>query len=69
VVKADIIMLGLQTRASDQTDSFACRPIRQGVKIEQLLEGIGAEHFAVSLAELWGLPVGKESMETVAGEI
>jgi hypothetical protein len=51
------------------TASFACRPIRPGVKIARLLEEIGAEHFAVSFAELWGLPVGKESMETVAGEI
>ena len=49
--------------------TFACRPIRPGVKIAQLLEGIGAEHFAVSLAELWSLPVGEESVETVEGEI
>jgi hypothetical protein len=49
--------------------SFACRPIRPGVKIGQLLEGVGAEHFAFSFAELWGLPVGEESVETVAGEI
>jgi hypothetical protein len=51
------------------TISVACRPVRPGVKIAQLLEGIGAEHFVVSVAELWGLPVGKESMETVAGEV
>ncbi len=31
--------------------------------------GIGAEHFAVSLAELWSLPVGEEFVETVEGEI
>jgi hypothetical protein len=53
----------------DQRRPFACRPIRPGVKIEQLLEGVGAEHFAFSFAELWGLPVGEESLETVAGEI
>jgi hypothetical protein len=63
--KADIIILGLQT----STGSFACRPIRPGVKIEQLLEGVGAEHFAFSFAELWGLPVGEEPVETVAGEV
>jgi hypothetical protein len=33
------------------------------------LEGTGAEHFAFSIAELWGLPIGEESVETVAGEI
>jgi hypothetical protein len=33
------------------------------------LEGISAEHFAVSFAELWGLPVGKEFMEKVTGEV
>jgi hypothetical protein len=51
------------------TDSFACRPLRPGAKITKLLEGIGAEYIAVSLAELWSLPVGEESVETVAGEI
>jgi hypothetical protein len=51
------------------TISVACRLIQPGVKIAQLLEGIGAEYFVVSFAELWGLPVGKESMETVAGEV
>ena len=49
--------------------SVACRLIQPSVKIAQLLEGTGAEHFIVSFAELWGLPVGKESMETVAGEV
>ena len=48
---------------------FACRPIRSGVKIAQLLEGIGAKHFAVSFAELWGLSVGEEPVETIAGEV
>jgi hypothetical protein len=33
------------------------------------LEGAGAEHFAFSVAELWGLPIGKEFVETVAGEV
>jgi hypothetical protein len=33
------------------------------------LEGIGAEHFAVSLAELWSLPVGEEFVETIEGEV
>jgi len=47
----------------------ACRPLRPGVKIAQLLEGIGAEHFAVSLAELWSLPIGEKSLETVTGKI
>jgi hypothetical protein len=47
----------------------ACRSRRSGVKIAQLLEGTSAEHFAVSFAELWSLPVGEESVETVAGEI
>jgi hypothetical protein len=51
------------------TISVACGLIQPGVKIAQSLEGIGAEHFVVSFAELWGLPVGKESMETVAGEV
>jgi hypothetical protein len=48
---------------------FACRPIRPGGKIAQLLEGIGAEYFAISFAELWGLPIGEESVETIAGEV
>jgi hypothetical protein len=56
-------------RRPTSTASFACHPIRPGVKIGQLLEGVGAEHFAFSLTELWGLPVGKESVEAVAGEI
>jgi len=56
-------------RRPTSTASFACHPIRPGVRIAQLLEGVGAEHFAFSLAELWGLPVGKESVEAVAGEI
>jgi hypothetical protein len=56
-------------RRPTSTASLACRPIRSGVKIGQLLEGVGAEHFAFSFAELWGLPIGKESVETVAGEI
>jgi hypothetical protein len=56
-------------RRPTSTVSFACRPIRPGVKITQLLEGVGAEHFAFSFAELWGLPVGEESVEAVAGEI
>jgi hypothetical protein len=51
------------------TISVACRLIQPGVKMAQLLEGIGAEHFVVSFAELWGLPLGEESVETVAGEI
>jgi hypothetical protein len=51
------------------TISVACRLILPGVKIEQVLEGISAEHFVVSVAELWSLPVGKESVETVEGEI
>jgi hypothetical protein len=48
---------------------FACRPIRPGGKIAHQLEGIRAEHIVVSLAELWGLPVGEESMETVANKV
>ena len=48
---------------------FACRLIRPGAKIAQQLEGVGAEHFAISFAELRGLPIGKESVEAVAGEI
>ena len=51
------------------TVSVACRPLQPGVKIAELLEGIGAEHFAVSLAELRGLPVGEEFVEAVEGEI
>jgi len=53
----------------DQRRPFACRPIRPGVKIAQQLEGVGAEHFAISFAKLRGLPVGEESVEAVAGEI
>ncbi len=53
----------------DQRHPLACRPIRPGVKIVQLLEGVGAEHFAFSFAKLWGLPLCEESLETVAGEI
>jgi hypothetical protein len=49
--------------------SVACRLIQPGVKIAQLLEGTGAEHFTVSFAELWGLPVGEESMETIANKV
>jgi hypothetical protein len=56
-------------RCPTSTASFACRSLLPGVKIVHLLEGVGAEHFAFSLAELWGLPVGKESVEAVAGEI
>jgi hypothetical protein len=52
-----------------RTISFACRSIRPGVKIASLLEGNGAEYSAVSVAELWGLPLGKESVEAVAGEV
>jgi hypothetical protein len=37
--------------------------------IAQLLEETGAEHFAVSLTKLRGLPLGKESVEAVASEI
>jgi hypothetical protein len=33
------------------------------------LEGACAEHFTSSVAELWGLPIGEEFVETVAGEI
>jgi hypothetical protein len=33
------------------------------------VEGISAEYFAISLTELWSLPVGEEFVETVAGEI
>ena len=57
-----------QDRATN-TISVACRLIQPGVKIAQLLEGTGAKHFVVSFAELWGLPVGKESVETVTGEV
>jgi hypothetical protein len=65
-----MVTISLQDqRRPTSTASFACRPLRPGVKIVQLLEGVGAEHFAFSLAELWGLPVGKESVEAVAGEI
>ena len=53
----------------DQPVPFACRPVRPGVKIAQQLEGVGAEHFAISLAELRGLSIGEESVEAVAGEI
>jgi len=53
----------------DQPVPFACRAIRPGVKIAQQLEGVGAEHFAISFAKLRGLPVGEESVEAVAGEI
>jgi len=56
-------------RCPTSTASFACRPIRPGVKIVHLVEGVGAEHFAFRLAELWGLPVSEESVEAVAGEI
>jgi hypothetical protein len=49
--------------------SLACCPIQPGVKILELFEGTGAEHFTFSIAELWGLPIGEESVETVAGEI
>jgi hypothetical protein len=48
---------------------FACSPVRPDVKIAQLLEGIDAEHCTLNLAELWSLPIGEESLETVAGEI
>jgi hypothetical protein len=53
----------------DQRHPLACSPVRPGVKLAELLEGVDAEHFALSLAKLWGLPVGEESLETVAGEI
>ena len=33
------------------------------------MEGVGAKHFAVSFSELWGLSVGEESVETIAGEV
>ncbi len=33
------------------------------------MEGVGAKYFAVSFAELWGLSVGEESVETIAGEV
>ena len=47
----------------------ACCALRPDVKIAKLLEGTSAEYFAVSFAELWGLPLGKESLETVAGQV
>jgi len=61
---ASMMRVSLQGRRS-----LACRPIQPGVKILCPLEGARAEHFAFSVAELWGLPVGEESVETVAGEI
>jgi hypothetical protein len=47
----------------------ACRSLSPGVKISQLLEGIGAEYIVVGFAKLWGLPVSEELVETVTGEI
>ncbi len=65
-----MVTVSLQDRGRrTNTMSVACRLIQPGVKIAKLLEGIGAEYFVVSFAELWGLPVGKESLETVTGEV
>jgi hypothetical protein len=33
------------------------------------MEEVGAKYFAVSFAELWGLSVGEESVETIASEV
>jgi hypothetical protein len=65
-----MVTLSLQDHSRlTSTISFACRSIRPGVKIASLMEGNGAEYSAVSVAELWGLPLGKESVEAVAGEV
>ncbi len=65
-----MVTISLQDQ-SRQTGAapFACRPLRPGGKIAQQLEGIRAEHLVVSLAELRGLPVGEESVETVANKV
>jgi hypothetical protein len=48
---------------------FACCSLRPDAKIAELLEDTSAEYFAFSLAELWGLPLGKESLETVTSQV
>ena len=54
----------------DHAFPLACCLVQPGVKIAQLfLEGIGAEHCAFNFAELRGVPIGEESVETVAGKI
>jgi len=68
---ASMVEISLQDQHHpNEAESVACRPVRCGVKIgRNYFGGTGAEHFAFSVTELWGLPFGEESMETVASEI
>jgi hypothetical protein len=57
------------TMGSQTSALLACDPVQGGVKIVALLEGVDAEYSALGFAELWGLPLSEESLETVAREV
>jgi hypothetical protein len=59
----------LSAMGSQTSPLLACDPVQSGVKIITLLEEVDAEHSALGFAELWGLPLSEESLETVAREV